>query len=543
MSDSRGVTVVFNGELYDGSRTGCDTRQVLDLYGENGASLPQHLHGMFAVAVWDPQRRQLSAWRDRFGEKPLFWATAADGTILMASEAQALASSGQVATSLSRPALLSYLRRGWVPPTHSIHESILPLPPGHGLTVTDGEATIERWWSLPTTTTRVEPAEAAAQLREALTDAVTRQSMSSDRPVATLLSGGLDSTTVAMLAGDAGHRSCFSFGFADDADSEVPQARQSASELGLEFHEVTNNLDPANAVVAAVEAMDDPLGDPSVVPTWLVSRAIAKTAPVVLGGDGADELLGGYLCWGRDLVDDALAAEGRVRTDPPARGRPLLGLARSRVGGAARSLIGRGKGDVAHFGDVADRSPLQRWQPFRHYLSDADARSLELDSIEEPLPTRAAIGADGSLDDVGRWDLATYLPGDILTKTDRMSMAHGLEMRSPFLDPTVSDLLLGLHWTNKISSTTEKVVLRDAFADRWPATLAQLPKQGFGAPRDIWLASGSVRDLFGDTLASPNAAIHDHLPYAETRRLAAGSGQLSWSLGILALWLERNPGC
>lgn len=528
-ADDRGVAVVFNGELYnDLGTTSCDTERILELDRQHGPELAHHLQGMFAVALWDPARRQLRCLRDRFGEKPLYWATAGDGTVLVASEAQALARCGLISTELSRPSLLSYIRRSWVPPTHSIWEAINPLPPGHELIIGDDRVDVRRWWHPPTRPMPMDAEEASERLADALHDAVKRQVAACDRPIATLLSSGLDSTTVALLAAEEGVETAFGFGFDIDEDSEVPQARRSAEAMGLSFREVTNDLDPAEALLRVVDAMDEPLGDPSAIPTWYTSRAIAQEYPVVLGGDGADELLGGYLCWGRELVDRALETSGANRQ--PTRAKSLETSLRWLKARAGRTNSGD---------HVPERTFLDRWRGFRHYLTPDQAQSLDL-ACEEPLPSSSQIGADGTLDDVGRWDIATYLPGDILVKTDRMSMAHGLEMRSPFLDPAVSDLLLGMDWTNKVSATQEKVVLRHAFSARWPVGLGDRAKQGFGAPRDTWMESGPIRSLFSDTLAANNAAIYDHLPRAATQQLVDDGGQLAWSIGILALWLERD---
>ena len=280
--------------------------------------------------------------------------------------------------------------------------------------------------------------------------------------------------------------------------------------------------DSYTTLIEVIASMDEPLGDPSAVPTWLVSQAIASEHTVVLGGDGADELLGGYLCWGRDLVNLALnpptvALSDRIR----------------------RTRFGRGRRSDDRQSDARGKQYLDVWRNFRNYLTHADANLLGLGDCLEPLP-RTDQGFDATLDDIGRWDLATYLPGDILVKTDRMSMAHGLEMRSPFLDPDVSDLLLRMPWVNKVSSQTEKVVLRDAFAHRWPSEVSSQPKHGFGAPRDDWMGDGPIGLIAKDLLASPGVAIHDHLPAEHTQRLVAEGGQLGWSIAVLALWLERE---
>jgi asparagine synthase (glutamine-hydrolysing) len=322
-----------------------------------------------------------------------------------------------------------------------------------------------------------------------------------------LLSGGLDSSSVAVAASD--HQpGIAAFAYDVPGESEVAWAEAVASQhpLALEVCRIDEDQ-IAPDLVAASRSWGEPFGDSSALLTWQLARFARERVSVVLTGDGADELLGGYAAWARD----ALAA-----TDPPA---PRWRRRRPEGSAIARAY-------AAH----------------RQHVTLEDLAALGL-------PPRSAADVDvspyrwGTVEDICRFDLDAYLPGDILVKTDRASMAHGLEVRAPFLDRTVADLCLRLPASSKVDEHHQKLALRGAFADRLPAGLADRPKQGFGAPMTRWLALPGVAALADDLIRDPRSPLFDLVDGDGARRLYDAGGQAAWTLLMVALWWghHREP--
>lgn len=513
-----GTAIVFNGEVYGhhrlrsaldyGFRTQSDAETALALYDHVGVELPQRLPGMFALAVWDDRRRQLLCARDRFGEKPFFWALGPAGEIVFASEIKALLASELVQPRVDRTMVAHFLRHSYVHPARTIYENVHVLPPAHRMVVTgDGERQVRRYWDPPPVRPGIGRREAAEELRSRLTRAI-RDQMVADVGVAALLSGGVDSSTVVAVAADHhDHLRTFSLNVGDATD-ETPYARAQAQQTGTEHVAVQVRDDDILATLLALPTVyDEPFGDSSAVPTYLLCRSVRAFAKVAVGGDGADELLGGYAFWSRHYLAERGYDVTRLRSP---RWRRSSGLARAYSG-------------------------------FRCYVSDAELAALGL-----PVGTDEATDwsryRSGGLADLLRFDAEGYLPGDILVKTDRASMAHSLELRSPFLDVDVAEWCLSLPDHLKVDASTEKLVLRDAFADRWAPAVRDRTKQGFGAPMADWLARPAVRSLQADALA-PGSAVYDLIdPKGTSEIVTSGSEQQRWSLLCLALWADTQTG-
>src|SRR6476660_4768212 len=309
-NQDRSVAVVLNGEIYNYRevradlekrghrfRTESDTEVLPHLYDEYGRDMVQHLNGMFAFALWDEKRKRLFIARDRFGEKPLYWGVF-DRQLLFASEPKVLLAHPSVKPNLNLNALRQYLSFDYVPAPLSIYEGISKLPAAHTLTLEDGEITIARYWRLSYETRQPVPSvdEAADQLRDLLADAV-KMRLVSDVPLGILLSGGIDSSVVAALAVRASSETVktFSIGFAEASFDESQYARAVAKFLGTDHHEERFSASLAANLVSEIGSwMDEPISDPSVVPTFLLSRFTRKHVTVALGGDGGDELFAGY---------------------------------------------------------------------------------------------------------------------------------------------------------------------------------------------------------------------------------------------------------
>jgi len=516
--------VVSNGELYGhrdrrpaahAFRTACDTELLLALHNPEDDRWVSRVPGMFAFALWDDRRQRLVCARDRFGEKPFYFVTGPDGSLAFASEVGALHAAGRVDGALDRRALSHFVQHGYVHPSESLYAGVHVLPPGHALAWEDGAVRTWRYWEAPEIDERMSFEAAVEGLRSTLAAAVERQ-LQGDVPVGAFLSGGVDSSTVAALA--AGHRPglpTFTFGFADDTD-ERPAAAAQAQALGTTHRAFGDpDADPLSVLVALQSVYDEPLADASTVPTWLLAGEACRYVKAVVGGDGADELLGGYLHWSRAFLhghpDVTLADDLRPRTDRrPWRRR-------------RRSLV-------------------PAYQGFRRYFDPAEQNRLGLQ-----VDTGTYVDVDrygrGEVSDVLRFDLETYLAGDVLVKTDRAAMAHGLEVRSPFLDQEVAEHCLRMPDRHKVDERGEKLALRAAFADLWVPEVRDRPKRGFSGPMPRWLDHPSVRPVADELLTSPTSPLADVVDMDGVRTFAGRRNQQEWTLLVLALWLvhRRRP--
>jgi asparagine synthase (glutamine-hydrolysing) len=505
MSNEDGTLwVVFNGEIYNyreltadlvsrGHRfaTASDTEVLIHLYEEYGERCVEPLRGMFAFAIWDGPRQELFLARDRLGIKPLYYAATAEG-VLFGSELKALVQSPWLTPRLDRRALTAYLQYGYVPDPLSILEGVAKVPPGHTLRVRSGRPGVpRRYWEptdqfkKPRTPTGEE--QACAELWERLQDAV-RYHMVSDVPVGAFLSGGVDSTAVVSIMARASRRpiKTFSVGFREDRYNELPYARQVAEACGTEHHELLVEPSDLKVLEELLAGFDEPFADSSAIPTFLVSRLARQHVKVVLSGDGGDELFAGY---DRYMVD---------------HGRRHLGLA----GDLGFGSVLRAVGSLLPVGGGKNTMytlSLPRLQRYVHSISMFPGQALEaiLDGGETGSRVDIATLADGELDFLSRLqdlDLKTYLPGDILTKVDRMSMANSLETRVPLLDHPLVEFACSLPPDLRIRGGTTKYLLKQALKGHVPAEVLTRAKQGFAVPLESWF-SGSIPGFFRDELA------------------------------------------
>ena len=521
-SASGRFTVVYNGEIYGyrGLRqelatypfkTQGDTEGILALCETAPARLPSALLGMFAYAVWDATERRLVLGRDRFGEKPLYYANLPDGGLVFASEIKAILAFGLSSGGIDHESLTHYLHYLSAPPDRTMYSDVASLPPGCILEWRAGRVRVERYWQPPTPDASPTEPEAAMELRR-LAEQAVQDELVADVGVGALLSGGLDSSTIVALAARAGGSvRTFSFGFPGQID-ERPYAREVARMYGTNHHESTDETSIADLLYRMIDVYDEPFADSSNVATYLLCKTVAEHVKVVLSGDGADELFGGYDFW-YGAADRRLTERG-----PRAIARALLGRNVLRHHEKLRdsfpaSLLAR-----AGYGGRTQATPWYR----RSALAPA------LPSEERAESVLAA-------------DVCDYLPADILVKVDRAAMAWGLEVRAPFLHPSVAEYALALPWRLKVGGDRFKRVFRSAFEDLWPTSVRTRKKQGFGAPLAAWLARPDAREVYGDlveTADSPLGRLFDR------RRLAAALDRLDsqqrWTLLTLALWLQRK---
>src|SRR3954469_466373 len=510
-NEDQSVWIVFNGEIYNFRELRCeleaaghtfytatDTEVIVHAYEQWGKGAISRLRGMFGLAIWDTRSRTLLVARDRIGIKPLYYATT-NGRLYFGSELKSLLEAPDLPRDLDAAALDHYLSFLYTPRDGSIFKHVRKLPPGHLLTWTDGRMAIEQYWQMPATETFTGPEEEAVQqLRAVLSDAV-RSHMISDVPLGAFLSGGVDSSLVVGLMSElsSARVKTFSIGFDEPEFDELDKARQVADHFGTDHHEFVVKPDGVSILDRLVSHFDEPFADSSAIPTWYVSEMARRHVTVVLSGDGGDELFGGY---------DRYVPHPRVlafdRYSPRAL-RRVAGIAAGRLPHGVR-----GKNFLRHVG----RDEQGRYlDAIRFFSADEKPALLSADlrrALDGPDPeTRLAAHFDRYAhlpwpSQMMRFDAETYLPEDVLTKVDRMSMAHSIESRVPLLDNSVIDFASSLPASLKIKGERRKHVLKEVAATLLPAEILNRRKQGFGVPLGIWFR-GNLRELFADTLLSP----------------------------------------
>ena len=545
-STDGGLWIVFNGEIYNYRalrdeliqlgyvfRTNSDTEVVLAAYSTWGSNCLNRLRGMFAFVIWNPQSKELFSARDPFGEKPLYYANMPDGGLVFASEIKALEVSGLVRLELDRESIDGYLALGYVPPDRSIWKTVRPLQAGHYLRWNAKSTEIVRYWMPPIQKLQIGLDDAAQQLRELLSQAVDRQ-LVADVPVGAFLSGGHDSSTIVALMRkhSSGAIKTFSVGFGS-LINELDYARVVAQHYGTEHHEIDLGLpNVAEMLERMVDVYDEPFADSSAIPTYLISQFARQHVKVVLGGDGGDELFGGYGWYNSLLV---------AETMHPSRCRWIIlrimsKLLRDRYAKLRRDSVAYGL--AARWPDTWTRTVMTET-----YFSVLERNALWQNSPKKPIPfwpsqTYQPPAQIKGLDQAFYFDLTSYLPGDILVKVDRASMAHGLECRAPLLDRDLAEFSLSLPAALKVSEQDRKIVFKEAASVWWPEVVRNRSKHGFGAPYKYWLSLPQVQCLLKEVFR-PNSRLHKLFPGMDVTQ-SRRANYKTWMLLVLGLWLERR---
>ena len=554
-NEDRSAVVVQNGEIYNyrelkrelegrGHRfaTDCDTEVLVHAYEEWGDAFLERLRGMFALALWDKRRRRLLLARDRFGIKPLYYRNAG-GELSFASELKAMLEQPGFSREIDPRALAAYLAFNSIPAPLTIFKEARKLPPGHLLAWEGGEPQLRRYarpGPVPAAEARRgSEAELAAELREVLDDSI-RAHLVADVPVGVLLSGGVDSGGIAALASrhtDEPLRT-FSIGFEEQGFDELSRARLVAERYGTDHHELVLRPDAVELLPQLVEAFDEPFGDSSALPTYLVSQLASEHVKTAMSGEGGDELFGGYYTYVADLLARRV---GRLA----ALARPLAEALPSRTDRVGFDYKAK------RFARAASLPALERHHGWKEIFSpparaelagDGTAGWDPLDLYRERYAETAGAEPLARMQDV---DLGIYLVDDLLVKTDRLSMAHSLELRVPFLDPKVADFAFSLPTGMKVRGFAKKRLLRKALAPLLPREIVHGRKQGFSIPIAAWLR-GPLEPFAREVLA-PSAVARQGLldPAAVTPLLdrhCAGREDLSrqiWGLMALTLWFDR----
>ena len=516
------LVVTFNGEIYNylelrdqlsarghRFRTQSDTEVLLHGYREWGTELPVHLRGMFAFAIADRGRRELFVVRDRFGEKPLFY-TQQGGGVSFGSEVKVLAALPGVRREIDDESLAAYLCLNYVPGTATMLRGVHRLGAATWrLWAADGCVRAGSYWTPPDPRepdSALSMAEATERV-EARLDASARIALRSDVPVGILLSGGIDSSLVARSAARAGRLSaayCLTFG--DERFSEWPKAEVTARQLGVPLTEVRMGEAAVEDFLRLVAHADDPLADSSSLAVWTLARTVARDLKVVLSGDGGDELFGGYLTYpatlGHAAASSRLPMPIRRALAHAGRRLPTSESKASTTYKARRFLRALHLApSIAHFTWNGTWLPEEaRRLVVSPVLAGEVSTALTRLAATHGLPGRP------SLRELQNADVREYLANDILVKSDRMSMAHGLEVRAPFLDPDLAELALRLPASLKVSTGGRtKRVLRHLAGRTYGAEITGARKQGFSIPVHAWLR-GPGRPLVADLLAPASVA-------------------------------------
>lgn len=541
------ITVVFNGEIYNHHtlrstlagqghvfKTASDTECLVHLYEEHGERMVDHLNGMFAFAIWDGPNERLFLARDRLGIKPIYYWPTSTG-VGFASELRSYLANAQQEPKLSSTAMGLYLMLGYVPDPHAVFEGVAKLPPGHTLRW-DKESgiTLKRYWQPPPQSAPdATEAELVEQLRDLLVAGITSR-MESEVPLGAFLSGGLDSSTVVAVMARHSNRpvKTFSIGFEEAAYNEAPAAAAVADALGTDHTELIVRPDVDNLVADVVGAFDEPFADSSAIPTFLVSQLAASEVTVALSGDGGDELFAGYTRYGKALAQGGLPSFLGRRLAPLVRLAPHGLRGRNRMLDWCRSFPGRYAGTVATSGRIDEGGIIRR---------DLTPPTPSLETLLQGAFAEGA-GRD-RLNQLTTVDLLTYLPGDILTKVDRCSMAVSLEARVPLLDHHLAEFAIALPARFKRQGNEGKWLFRKVIRELIPTSVLARPKSGFSIPLAEWFR-GPLRHRL-DGLLDPHAQVFQFADAPATSRLVQehlrgrrDQSQLLWRVLVLQLWLK-----
>jgi len=561
------VWLVFNGEIYNYRelraqlkikghrfRTESDTETIVHLYEEFGTSCVDSLRGMFAFALWDETRKRLLLARDRMGKKPLYYAEH-DGALLFGSEIKCILQYPGFPRRVNFTAIDHYLSLQYVPDPLSAFAGVHKLSPAHRLIWEGRKIHVECYWKL-----NYEPKieknqkELEEELLARLQESV-RLRLVSDVPLGVHLSGGIDSSIVTALTAKLTSRpvKTFSIGFEEERFSELPYARAVAQKYATEHHEFLLRFDDIPVLIQTMaHHFDEPFADPSAIPVYLLAQKTREHVTVALNGDGGDELFAGYIRYALDRFAEvygrlpsrltqkavpALLAWLPQPLDRPGEKNWVAGLKR-----LAQAVRTSRKANFLRWGSYfSDSMKEQLWNgDIASELNQKGKRTEHwLSAIFDEAPAKSP------LDCTLYVDTRAYLPGDLLVKADRMTMAHSLEARSPFLDHEFQSWAARLPERFKWNGHVHKYLLKRACLSLLPAKVLKRGKQGFGIPLGAWL-QGPLREWVRERLLSPQAKTHAYMKrdvisklFDEHVRGRTNHANRLWALMMLEIWLEE----
>ena len=563
-NEDRRLWIVLNGEIYNYKElcdqlsslghcfyTRSDTEVIVHAFEEWGDDCVDRLNGMYAFAVWDRERQRLFIARDRAGIKPLYYCFHG-GRLAFASEIKALLALADIPRELDLVSLNLYLTYEHVPSPRTILKGIYKLPPGHTLVFESGQISVRPYWDFDISQSEAPSSVRAEEWQEsffAALEQAVRMEMVSDVPLGVFLSGGIDSSAIAaMMTRAGGEVRSFSIAFENSTFDESKYARTVARHLGTRhYEELLDERQIWELVPIIADVLDEPLGDSSFIPTYLLSKFTRKYVTVALGGDGGDELLAGYsTIQAHRLSQLYLKLPGFLRNGVVA---PVVG--RMPVSDNNISLDFR----IKRFVEGAAYPPPERHHRWLGSFTPEEKSLLLTPEFRSQLALQDTFDIAHALydsctarDPVNKllyMDMKLYLDTDILTKVDRASMASSLEARVPFLNKVMLDLMARMPLELKLKGLTRKYVLRESMKGILPNEIIERSKKGFNMPVAKWI-KGELKSLVRDVLSESkinreglfnsgyvNKLLDDHLTNKRDNR------KLLWTLLVFELWYDR----
>ncbi len=564
------LVITYNGEVYNyrdikkeleacgytfDSNT--DTEVVLKAFHKWGKEAVHRFRGMFAFALWNKERKELLLCRDRVGVKPLFWYYK-NGVFMFASELKAFFEYEDFALDIDRKAVAQLLQYGYITASKSIFSHVKKVKPGHFLTVSSsGEIKEEKYWDVYEYLNTDKEEHSVEELEERLKESFKLR-MVSDVPVGVFLSGGIDSSLVSAIVQSESSKpiKTFTIGFEDKEYDEAKWAKLIAKHIGTEHHELYCTEKELFEIVPKLSYIyDEPFGDSSGIPTYLVSQLARQSVKVVLSGDGGDEIFGGYVKY---MITQNVF--GKLKVIHPLLRRAIKGtvelLGRERFAELVsrvpylKSRYKNLKTKVHKFINVFDaKDEIEFFVKAGQFVSDKEIIKLvniNLEDIADYHTFHGSVPENKLISLLGAIDIKTYLPDDILVKVDRASMSIALEAREPFLDQNLISFGLSLPGSLKVKDGKGKYLLREVLYKYVPREIVDRPKQGFGIPVEKWLR-GALREYLLDMLGDRLFTDSMDLNYKVYRRFVNGflesDGNVSphfvWNLYSLWLWYKR----
>jgi len=558
-NEDESLWIVFNGESHNFPelfaeltrrghefRTRSDTECILHLYEEYGDDCVKHLRGQAAIALWDRRNRKLLLARDRMGKKPIYY-TIQNGTLLFASELSALFAALPHKPEINLEAIDLYLSLQYIPDPLTAYQGIYKLPPAHRLVWQNGEAKIDRYWDYayqPKHTASED--ELIEQLRSLLKESV-KMRLISEVPLGAHLSGGIDSSIIVALMAELSDApvKTFSVGFEEEAFSELDYARSVAQRYSTDHHEfILKYGDIPTTLETLTYHFGEPFADASAIPLYHISKMTREHVTVVINGDGGDEDFAGYQrYWLDPLANTYLRAPQFLTRDLIPS---MASFLPDRSNGPVGTSLVNGLKRLHQLPEIDARASILRWGSYFSPRQRAQLWKQEFsfkpDNAQALLAERFDSAEGSFLDKTLYTDLHTYLPGDLLVKSDRMAMAASIEPRSPFLDHKMVEWSARVPDQYKVRGRTGKYLLKKAFGDLLPENVRRHRKQGFGIPLSAWFR-GPLHDWSKDLLTSKGSPLD---PWFDRRIMSSmleehragrmDHGKRIYALTMLALW-------
>jgi asparagine synthase (glutamine-hydrolysing) len=530
-SNSKKECIVLNGEIYGYQnlkqkysdypyRGTSDTEVILAMYQAKGQNILEELPGMFAFAIWDEEKQELFCARDRFGEKPFYYALGKNGEFIFASEIKAILASGLLKPIVNQEAISHFLQYGYVNAQQSIYSNIFTLPPAYSMVYAQGKIQLKRYYNLPKNDLKINLSEAKEEFSHLLKNAVEKQ-LIADVEVGSFLSGGLDSSTIVAMVNEFKEKqTTISFGYSGE-NSELKFAEEIAKKYKtnhIEIHE--NRGDIATDLKKISPFFDEPFADMSYTPQFKICQAAARHLKVALSGDVGDELFGGYHFY---TVEQEMRNHFSYNNVLLQFGLKQFGRFRETSFVTKQNAIYKNILDF-HQNHV------------RNYFSESERNAL---GIKANFQQEYSFNIDpNSVNDMMRVDLEKYVPGNMLMKSDRMAMANSLEVRTPFLDKDFAEFCIQLPDNLKIDSTNDKIILRETMQNYWTESIKNRGKQGFGSSVETWFEEDSLMNLSDELLKNSSHKVFDFIDFKSTQK-HLNKDKKHWNLLQLAIWAEN----